>query len=255
MFPPHGPPGPETHAHPPFALAAASQLAPVGQKPPHVPAASLPHRATHSAEGPGQQVSPPSEERHRQSCSHSPFTQRSAVHALSSLQSTSDEHPGVGVGGVSATHSHAPVASAMHCPGRATSARSGQTSPGGHVGNTTHRPPHITSLHCGVGVAGAVGCTGTQSQLPSAVIVHCPCRSGTSGPLHTLPSGHGNGKLTVQAPPQTGPPHCGVRVGRGVVVGGGERGTHSHPPFASAVHSPRPSTNSPAGQTLPGGHG
>jgi hypothetical protein len=91
----------------------------------------------------------------------------------------------------------------------------------------THGPPHIAaSLHCEGGVGGGVGRTGTQSQLPSLMIVHWPCRAGTSGPLHTLPSGHGNGKLIVQAPPQTSPPHCGVRVGPGVDVGGGDTGTH-----------------------------
>ena len=57
MFPPQGPPGPETHPHV-VAPGVVSHVAPGGQKPPHIPDASPLHGWTQSADGPGQQVRP-----------------------------------------------------------------------------------------------------------------------------------------------------------------------------------------------------
>ena len=114
MFPPHGPPGPETHPHAPFALDALSQRAPVGHAPPHAPEASVPHAAPQNAAGPGQQLRAPDGDTHRQSCSHAPFTHRSAVQPLSSLQSASLAHTGGGVGFSTGMHWQLPSAAAAH---------------------------------------------------------------------------------------------------------------------------------------------
>src|SRR5215468_11965814 len=104
MFPPQGPPGPETHPHASFALDTLSQLAPKGHDPPQVPVASLPHGATHNSAGPGQHVCSPAALKHMQTCSHSPSSHRSAVQELPSSQSRSVVHSGVGVGCPTATH-------------------------------------------------------------------------------------------------------------------------------------------------------
>jgi hypothetical protein len=56
----------------------------------------MPHGATHAVPGPAQQAGPPAGVRHTQACSQLPFTQVSAVQALSSLQSASVEHAGGG---------------------------------------------------------------------------------------------------------------------------------------------------------------
>jgi hypothetical protein len=150
----------------------------------------------------------------------------------------------------------------VHSPGRITNAASGQIFPGGQVGKITHGPPHIGPPHWGVGVArgvGGVGSTGTQSQLPFALSVHWPCSTGMSGPSQILPSGHGNGMSMVHAPPHTAPVHCGVGVGWGVRVGGGETGMHPQVPVESTTHSPSRLGNSghgsPGGQVGPITHG
>jgi len=88
MFPPHGPPGPETHRHVGVAVGELSHAAPVGQVPPHVPAESRPHGLAHSAAGPGQQVTEPAETQ-TQPCSQMPWLQVSTVHGFPSSQSPS----------------------------------------------------------------------------------------------------------------------------------------------------------------------
>jgi hypothetical protein len=75
MLPPHGPPGPETHAQAAFALAEPSQVDPMGQNPPQVPEASLPHCATHNSAGPPQQERVPSALRQMQTCWQTPSSQ------------------------------------------------------------------------------------------------------------------------------------------------------------------------------------
>jgi hypothetical protein len=93
MLPPHGPPGPDTQPQVFVAVGRLSHVAPAGQKPPHVPPVSAPHGFTQSAAGPPQQLEAPvAASRHRQSCSHVPSTQRSAVHGLPSAQSASVPH-------------------------------------------------------------------------------------------------------------------------------------------------------------------
>lgn len=98
-----------------------------------------------------------------------------------------------------------------------------------------------------------VGGTGTQSQLPLLVTVHCPGSTGMLGPLHSWPSGHTKGTLTVQAPPHGTSVHCGVGVACGVPVGCGDGKTHPQFPAASASHSPLRMTNEPSGHGTPGG--
>jgi hypothetical protein len=252
MFPPHGPPSPETHPHADSAVGTLSQLAPTGQTPPHAPAASLPHGTRHSADGPGQQATVPAGVRQMQSCSHRPFTQRSAVHELSSAQSPSVAQPGVGVGRVTGMHWHVPAASGAHCPW-ITNSISGHACPGGQAGSITHGPPQAFPPHWGVGVSGGVGWSGTQSHVPLAPIAHCPCRTGMSGPLQTWPAGHGTGTTTVHGPPHGTALHCGVGVGRAVAVGGGETGAQRQAPAASGVHAPTRLTS--FGHGWPAGHG
>ena len=91
MFPPHGPPTPDTQPQLP-AVGKVSHVAPSGHEPPQVPAESAPQGFTHIAAGPGQQLTAPAGSRHMHACSHAPFTQRSAVHPLPSLQSPSVAH-------------------------------------------------------------------------------------------------------------------------------------------------------------------
>jgi hypothetical protein len=74
MLPPHGPPGPETHAQALFALDELSHVDPKGQAPPQLPAASLPQGATHNSPGPPQQEVP-SALRQIQTCSQTPWSQ------------------------------------------------------------------------------------------------------------------------------------------------------------------------------------
>jgi hypothetical protein len=95
MFPPQGPPGPETHPQV-AAPGTLSQFAPDGHRPPHAPAASAPQGFTHRVAGPGQQVAAPVASAHTHACSHTPATQRSAVQGLPSLQSASVVQPPVG---------------------------------------------------------------------------------------------------------------------------------------------------------------
>ena len=115
-LPPQGPPSPETQPHAPDADGKVVQLAPDGHAPPHVPAAVVPHGRTHEAAGPAQQLWAPFALRHTHACSHVPFTQRSAVHGLPSLQSASVPHPGVGVANGLGAHAHTPDGSARHSP-------------------------------------------------------------------------------------------------------------------------------------------
>jgi hypothetical protein len=68
-------------------------------------------------------------------------------------------HCGVGVGcgvagggGETGTQPQLPAASAVHSPKRATNAASGQTSPGGQVGEITHGPSHEAPEHGAIGV-------------------------------------------------------------------------------------------------------
>jgi len=158
MLPPHGPPGPETQPQPLF-VAVLSQLAPNGQAPPQAPVASLPHGVTQKAAGPGQHACSPPALTHKQACSQTPFTHRSAVQALSSPQSASAAHPGVGVSLASGMQPQLPSAARSQWPAKTTA---GHANPGGHRGEKKHGPPHAALLHCGVGVAGGVGKTGTQ---------------------------------------------------------------------------------------------
>ena len=103
-LPPQGPPGPETHPHAASEVGETSHVEPNGHDPPHVPVESEPHGATHNAEGPEQQRRPPAAVTQMQSRSHSPLTQRSAVQGLSSSQSASVAHSGVGVRRSTGTH-------------------------------------------------------------------------------------------------------------------------------------------------------
>ena len=112
MFPPHGPPRPETHPHGRVGVAIGngSHVAPVGHAPPHMPPAStpqggaigihahlplldeqtsfgpgqtppqtplasIPHGLTQRSAGPGQQFGAPVASRHRHACSHTPLSQ------------------------------------------------------------------------------------------------------------------------------------------------------------------------------------
>jgi hypothetical protein len=77
-----------------------------------------------------------------------------------------------------------------------------QSAPGGQKGTIRHEPPHVAPPHWGVGVARGDGWTGTQSQLPFALVVHRPCSSmPSSDPLQMRPSGQGIGGLMTQVPP------------------------------------------------------
>ena len=98
MFPPHGPPAPETQPQDARTLGRLSQVASAGHVPPQTPDASAPQGRAHSAAGPGQQAGAPAEVRQMHACSHIPSTQRSTVHASLSLQSASVSHVGAGVG-------------------------------------------------------------------------------------------------------------------------------------------------------------
>lgn len=109
MLPPQGPPTPATQPHP-CASGRASQVAPDGQEPPQVPAASAPQGRMHRSAGPPQQRCAPSALKQMHTWAHLPSSHRSAVQASPSSQSASVAHTGVGVG--SGTHRHAPVASA-----------------------------------------------------------------------------------------------------------------------------------------------
>src|SRR4030095_10121415 len=82
----------DTQAHAAAPAASGSQVAPSGQSPPHVPAASDPHRRAHSVEGPGHPADTPAGSTQRQSCSHLPSTHVSAVHGTPSSQSVSLLH-------------------------------------------------------------------------------------------------------------------------------------------------------------------
>ncbi len=94
-LPPHGPPGPETHAHGDPGRDG-SQVAPPGQTPPHVPAASPPQGRPQRADGPGQHVAVPAGSRQMHTCRHVPARQRSAVHPIPSSQSASLVQPPIG---------------------------------------------------------------------------------------------------------------------------------------------------------------
>ena len=101
-FPPHGPPGPETHGQNDPATGPLPHVLPVGHSPAHVANGVGPQPPvgsvvvvvgrTQSAEGPGQQLCVAPASRQRQACSHCPFTQRSAVQKLPSVQSASPSH-------------------------------------------------------------------------------------------------------------------------------------------------------------------
>ena len=88
MFPPQGPPSPETHPHV-VPSGTGSHVAPDGQRPPHAPEASLPHGLTQRAAGPGQQAGTPLAARQMQTWTHVRFTQASWVQPFPSLQSAS----------------------------------------------------------------------------------------------------------------------------------------------------------------------
>jgi hypothetical protein len=80
-------------------------------------------------------------------------------------------HCGVGVGGgAGGTHSQVPESVVAHFP-RSAKRASGHAAPGGQGAKMTQSPPHISPPHCGVGVGSA---DGRHSQLPAAVISHCP---------------------------------------------------------------------------------
>ncbi len=99
MLPPHGPPSEETHWQPPtaaVAVGASSHVARNGQEPPHVPPTTAPHAegrvvvvvVTHNGPGPQHEL-PFVASTQMQACSHAPFTHRSTVQPLPSLQSAS----------------------------------------------------------------------------------------------------------------------------------------------------------------------
>jgi hypothetical protein len=127
-----------------------------------------------------------------QACSHAPFTQRSAVQPLSSVQSASVAHsavPGVGVATTPGTHAQLPSATMSQWP---SPMMAGQAPPFGQGGMKVHEPPHDDALpHCGTGVAGGVGTSATQSHCPFDVTSHCPSRTRTNDPLQILPGGQG----------------------------------------------------------------
>jgi len=147
---------------------------------------------------------------------------------------------GAGVGGVGTigTHLHSPVAVAVHSPRRIGPL---QIWPGGHgIGALiVHGPPQVAASHGEVGVGagvGGVGTIGTHLHSPVAVTVHSPRRIGMGGPLQILSFGHLIGTSTVHGPPHMAASHCGVRVGCGVCVGGGEPTTQPQLPAASSMH-------------------
>ena len=92
MLPPHGPPGPETHSQLAAAAGDVWQVAPEGQTPPQTPLLPAPQGLAHRSAGPGQQVGFPASSAQTQPCSQTPFTHRSTVQGLPSLQSASLRH-------------------------------------------------------------------------------------------------------------------------------------------------------------------
>jgi hypothetical protein len=101
-------------------------------------------------------------------------------------------------------------------------------------GPISQGPPQVGPPHCGVGVARGVGVTGTQSHVPAELIWHWPVFSSASS--HGTFGGHDE---SVHGPLHAALSHCGVPVGLGVRVGGGETGTQLQLPAASATHWPR----------------
>lgn len=91
MFPPHGPPGPDTQWQG-IASGPAWHVLPVGHVPPQVPNAGPPQMPgnvvvvgrTQSAAGPGQQLWLAVASMQMHTCSHWPFVHRSTVHPLPS---------------------------------------------------------------------------------------------------------------------------------------------------------------------------
>ena len=218
--PSHGPPTPETQPH---ALAIAgrlSQVAPVGQVPPHVPAASAPQGSAHDAAGPGQQAGAPVGVRHRQACSHPPSTHRSAVQPFPSSHSASVTHAGGG-----------------HC-GSQTSFGFRHGTPG----------PHGSKLHCRSTVTKHRPLGGGGGQVATQ---NCSGRHGWSGPHGCVV--HLRVTVSKHVPIGGGDPHAGEQnsFGNGH-PSAGEQATPLHsrtivskqPP--AAVHGPTWSLHAPA---------
>jgi hypothetical protein len=110
------------------------------------------------------------------------------VQPLSSVQSASVAHPGVGVATTPGMHAQLPSAPMSQWP---SPMMAGQGPPLGHGGTKVHAPPHDALPHCGAGVAGGVGKSATQSHCPFDETSHCPSRTRTNGPLQTFPGGQG----------------------------------------------------------------
>jgi hypothetical protein len=222
MFPPQGPPGPETHPHV-VAPGTVSQVAPAGQKPPHVPVASPPHGLMHRAAGPGQHARPPAVAQ-MHACSQTPPWQLSAVHGLPSSQSpsvwqvpgsvvvvvdggghwkTQSSSSGHGASGEHVSVVHCPVAGFRHFPTGGGGHSSVQNWFGsGHgwwsVQDWSVHCRSIVSKHFPAGGGG--GHSGTQSWFAGhgAVREHEPLHWAVVG-SRQVPVGGGGG-------------HCGTHI-------------------------------------------
>ena len=178
--PPQGPPTPDTQPQIPTAASGTpgrfSHVAPDGHVPPHAPAPSARHGATHSVAGPGQHADAPAGVRQMHACSQLPSTQRSAVQASPSSQSASVEHPGAH------WQLGAPVRLLHALPAGQVPSHVGNESPhaGGVVGAHAQvspvavqssfvagqNPPHVPSAFMPQGTAHNAAGPGQQAEAP-----------------------------------------------------------------------------------------